>query len=342
MKKTTIHDIARELNITFSTVAKALNDHPRIKASTKVAVREMAAKLNYQQNKLASSLKSGKTGIIGVLVPTLDVSFFSSVVHGIESVMNENGYSILLFQSKELHAHEVSGIETFLQSRVEGIISSLALETSTFDHFKELKERGIPVLLFDRTVDEIGVPCVRIDDYRGGYMATEHLIKQGCKRIVHISTNQNIKIFKERLRGYKEALRDYNLPVDDDLIFYGDLSIELGMNCIQQLADNKVDYDGVFAFEDYTGLGVLKQLKKLNISIPDQVKLIGFANEAFGAHITPPLSTVDQQTVKMGEESARLFLKLLKSGEYYSTTPEQIILDPLLIIRESSGGPAER
>ncbi|MOA24694.1 HTH-type transcriptional regulator DegA [compost metagenome] len=113
------------------------------------------------------------------------------------------------------------------------------------------------------------------------------------------------------------------------------------MNCIQELADKNVDYDGVFAFEDYTGLGVLKQLKKLNISIPDKVKLIGFANEAFGAHITPPLSTVDQQTVKMGEESARLFLKLLKSGEYYSATPEQIILDPILIIRESSGGKTE-
>ncbi|POY37472.1 LacI family transcriptional regulator [Solitalea longa] len=336
MKKTTIHDIARELNITFSTVAKALNDHPRIAASTKEAVKEMAIKLNYQQNKLASSLRSGKTRIVGVLVPTLDVSFFSSVVHGIETVMNSNGYNILLYQSKELYADEIRGIDTFLQTRVEGIISSIALQTSDYNHFIDLKKRKIPLLLFDRIVDEIGVPYVRIDDYGGGFMATEHLIKQGCKRIVHISTDQNVTIFKERLQGYKEALIKHGLPVDDSLIFTGHLSIELGRNCIQQLVNENIEFDGVFAFEDYTGLGVLKQLKELKINVPEQVKVIGFANEAFGAHITPSLSTVDQQTVKMGEEAARLFLKLIKENKYYEKEPEKIVLDPLLIPRTSS------
>ncbi|UKJ08441.1 LacI family DNA-binding transcriptional regulator [Solitalea lacus] len=337
MKKTTIHDIARELNITFSTVAKALNDHPRIKASTKIAVKEMATKLNYQQNKLASSLKSGKTGIIGVLVPTLDVSFFSSVVHGIENVMNENGYSILLYQSKEQQAHEIKGIETFLQSRVEGIISSVSLETTCYNHFKELKEYGIPLLLFDRTVDEIGVPYVRIDDYQGGFIATEHLINKGCKRIIHISSQHNIKIFQERLRGYMDALSQYNIPIDDQLIITGNPSIELGMNCVKTLFENKIYFDGVFAFEDYTGLGVLKQLNTLGIKVPEEVKVIGFANEAFGAHITPTLSTVDQQTVKMGEESAKLFLKLLKGKNYYQDKAEGIILEPILIARKSTG-----
>ncbi|MCO4291581.1 LacI family transcriptional regulator [Solitalea sp. MAHUQ-68] len=336
MKKTTIHDIARELNITFSTVAKALNDHPRIAAATKEAVREMAIKLNYQQNKLASSLRSGRTGIVGVLVPTLDVSFFSSVVHGIETVMNENGYNILLYQSKEIYEDEIRGVDTFLQTRVEGIISSVALSTKNYDHFIDLKKRKIPLLMFDRTVDEIGVPYVRIDDYGGGFMATEHLIKQGCKRIVHISTDQQVEIFKERLRGYKEALLKYGLPIDESLIFYGNLSIELGKNCIKKLVDEKVDFDGVFAFEDYTGLGALKELKDLKINVPEQVKVIAFANEAFGAHITPSMSTVDQQTVKMGEEAARLFLKLIKENKYYENAPEQIILDPILIQRESS------
>lgn len=336
MKKTTIHDIARELNITFSTVAKALNDHPRIKDSTKAAVREMAVKLNYQQNKLASSLRSGRTGIIGVLIPTLDVSFFSSVVHGIEKVMNENGYSILLYQSNEHYAHEMRGIETFIQSRVEGIISSIALETSNYEHYLQLKERNIPLLLFDRTPREIEVPSVRINDYRGGFMATEHLIKQGCKRIVHITTKQNTNIFKDRLAGYKAALTQYNLPVDEELIFYGDYSIELGINCIKHLHEKGIDFDGVFTLEDYTGLGVLKQLKNYGIKSPKDVKVIGFANEAFSAHISPALSSVDQQTVNMGETVAELFLKLNKEHKYYENVPEQIVLEPLLIIRESS------
>lgn len=336
MKKTTIHDIARELNITFSTVAKALNDHPRIKASTKIAVREMAVKLNYQQNKLASSLRSGRTNIVGVLVPTLDVSFFSSVVHGIETVMNKNGYSILLYQSKEHYTQEVRGIETFMQSRVEGIISSIALETTDYKHYIELKERNIPLLLFDRTVNEIEVPSVRIDDYRGGFLATEHLIKQGCKHIVHFNTNQKSAIFRERLLGYKDALTKYNLPINEDLIFFGDHSIELGLNCIKQLHKNKIDFDGVFAVEDYTALGVLKQLKKYGIKVPHDVKVIGFANEGFSAHVSPSLSSVDQQTVKMGEEVAKLFLKLNKERLYYEDPPEQIVLEPKLIIRESS------
>ncbi|MCC9167360.1 LacI family DNA-binding transcriptional regulator [Pontibacter harenae] len=336
MKRVTIHDIAKELNIAFSTVARALNDHPAISEATKKAVRETAKRLNYRQNKLASSLRSGHTNTIGIMVPSLDVSFFSSVVHGIEKIMNANGYSILLYQSNEQYKSEKNGIETFLNSRVAGIIASVAKETTKFDHFLEIKKRSIPLLFFDRAVDELKVPSVTTDDYKGGFIATEHLIKQGYKRIVHITSGKNIGIFNERLRGYIDALKLYNIPVDESLILNGDFSLEFGRQCIVDLRQLQIKYDAVFALEDYTAMGVLQQLLTYKVRVPDEVGVIGFANEAFTALVTPGLSTIDQQTTQMGESSAELFLEMLKSEDLYNNLPERVVLDPHLIVRSSS------
>lgn len=334
MKKTTILDIAKELNITFSTVARALNDHPAISAATKKAVRETATRLNYRQNKIASSLRSGRSEIIGVIVPNLHVSFFSSVVSGIEKVMNANGYNILLFQSNESKKHESKGIETFLQSRVDGIISSVTTETDT-SVYREVKSRNIPLIFFDRELLDLNVSSVVIDDYRGGFIATEHLIKQGYRKILHITAHQDIAIFKERLRGYVDALKHYNLPVDEQLIIRGNFSLNFGMDVIRQTQAQGVLYDAVFALEDYTAMGAMQALKESGIKIPEEIGVIGFANESFGSLVSPSLSTIDQQTSRMGEETARLFLHQLKT-ENGIVAPERLILDPILIVRESS------
>ncbi|MFB9864244.1 LacI family DNA-binding transcriptional regulator [Rufibacter immobilis] len=336
MKKTTIHDIARELNVTFSTVARALNDHPAISVATKAAVLETAKRLNYQQNKLASSLRSGRTNVIGIIVPSLDTSFFSSVVHGIEKVMNENGYSVLLYQTGESLTREQKGIETFLQSRVDGVLSSVSSETDGNEMYAQLRKRQVPLLFFDRAIQELPVPSVTINDYQGGFAATEHLIGQGFRRIAHITSDQNLTIFNERLRGYREALLKHGLPFQEDLVFRGRVSLELGKTSVQQLLAQGHSFDAVFAAEDYTAMGALQQLLENGIRVPKEVGVVGFANEAFGAFVTPSLSTVDQQTVKMGEETARLFLKLFGSKDFYGTNPEHIVLDPILIPRNSS------
>ncbi|PRY13866.1 LacI family transcriptional regulator [Pontibacter ummariensis] len=336
MKKVTIHDIAKELNVSFSTVARALNDHPAISEATKKSVRETAQKLNYRQNKLASSLRSGHSNTIGVIVPSLDVSFFSSVVHGIEKIINENGYSILLYQSNESYESEKKGIETFLNSRVAGIIASVAKETTKYEHFSEIRRRRIPLLFFDRVVESLHVPSVTIDDHKGGFLATEHLIRQGYKRIVHITAKQTIGIFKERLRGYLDALKLYNLPVDESLILYGDFSLDFGRQCIRDLYLREVSFDAVFALEDFTAMGVLQQLLAYKVRVPEEVGVIGFANESFAALVTPGLSSIDQQTVPMGEAAAELFLKMLRSEDLYNNLPKRIVLDPSLIVRAST------
>ncbi|WP_262246615.1 LacI family DNA-binding transcriptional regulator [Parapedobacter soli] len=336
MKKVTILDIAKELNITFSTVARALNDHPAISVATKKAVRETADRLGYRPNKVASSLRSGKTKIIGVLVPRLDVSFFSSVVHGIEGVMNENGYTILLYQSQESIKQENRGIDTFLRSRVDGIIASISLETEDDGGFMEIKERNIPLAFFDRVPLGLDVPSVTIDDYKGGFMATEHLIQAGYRRIVHINQYRNINIFNERLRGYLDALKQHGLPIDERLIIKGDFSLEFGRSCVRGLLEQGVDFDAVFTLEDFTAMGVVQELKAAGKRIPDEVGVAGFANEAFTSLVSPTISTVDQRTVEMGEAVAHLFLKLLKKGDYYKHKPEKIVLEPKLLVRESS------
>jgi len=336
LKRITILDIAKELGITFSTVARALNDHPAISAVTKRAVRETADRLGYQPNKIASSLRSGRTKIIGVLVPRLDVSFFSSVVHGIERVMNEQGYTILLYQSQESAKQERKGIETFLRSRVDGIIASISLETETTGNFEEIKARNIPLAFFDRELKQLDVPSVTIDDYQGGFMATEHLIKQGFRRIVHVNQNRNINVFNERLRGYLDALQRHGLPVDDRLIIKGDFSLDFGRQCVQDLLAADIAFDAVFTLEDFTAMGVMQELKRAGKRVPEEVAVVGFANEAFTSLVSPTISTVDQRTIEMGEEVAQLFLRLLKKGDYYHHTPERVVLQPRLLIRESS------
>src|SRR5699024_3347696 len=336
MKKVTILDIAKELDIAFSTVARALNDNPAISKTTTKVVKETAKRMGYQRNSLASSLRSGKTQTVGVLVPRLDVSFFSSVVQGIETVMNHNDYTILLHQSQESAEQENKGIEAFLRSRVEGIVASISLETENPEVYEKITKRNIPLVFFDRVPPGIEVPSVTIDDYKGGFMATEHLIQAGYKRIVHINQYRNINVFEERLRGYLNALRKYEIPIEEELIMKGDFSLEFGKQCVRNLIDNNINFDAVFTLEDFTAMGVMLELKAHGKRIPEDVGLVGFANEAFTSLVTPTLSTVDQRTTVMGREAALLLLRMLKAKEYKGENIDNIVLTPELRVRESS------
>ncbi|AKQ45738.1 LacI family transcriptional regulator [Rufibacter radiotolerans] len=342
MSRTTIHDIAKELNTSPSTVSKALNDHPSISAATKKLIKETAQNLNYRQNRLASSLRSGRTNIIGILIPSSDIGFFGAVVHGIEKVARANGYNILLFQSNETGEYEVEGVETLLQTSVDGIIASIAKDTPNLDHFYYVKKRKVPLVLFDRTKDELGAPSVVVDDYKGAFMATEHLIQQGYTQIAHISGPQHIKIFNDRLCGYVDALKMNNMEVDEDLIQYGRNSIESGRFSAERLLSRNKGMDAIFAVEDFTALGALQYFKQEGIKMPGEIGMIGFGNESFSPYVTPSLSTIDQQPARMGEEAFTLFLEAMAKKAAGTeetelvTEPKKIILDPVLIVRESS------
>ncbi|WP_343692287.1 LacI family DNA-binding transcriptional regulator [Chitinophaga sp.] len=334
--KVTIADIARELNLTGATVSRALNNRKGTSEETRKMVQEAAERMNYRRDRIAWSLRSGRTNIIGVIIPSAEINFFGSVIHGIESMANQHGYNVLIYQSNELPEYEQKGIETFLSTRVDGILASIAKETLDFSHYLEIKERGVPLVFFDRANDSLNIPSVVVDDYKGAYYATEHLIRQGYKRIAHITGQQHLKIFKDRLEGYKAALAAYSIPVEPALIYQGNVSIEAGRQAIQHFLGLPQPPDAVFAVEDFTALGVVKELKDRGIDMPGAFGVVGFANESFDEHITPSLSSIDQQTVQMGKEAFKLLMELINEGEESTLVKSRVVLDPLPVYRQSS------
>ncbi|MBS1919391.1 MAG: LacI family DNA-binding transcriptional regulator [Bacteroidetes bacterium] len=337
-QKVTITDIARELNITPATVSRALSNHPGISDKTKQSVQQAASKLNYKKNSVASSLRSGKTRLIGVIIPSAEINFFGSVIHGIEKAASSKGYNIILYQSNESREHEEKGMQTFLSARVDGILVSPAKNNTSCAHFYEITERNIPIILFDRTINDIATDSVVVDDYKGAFMATEHLIVQGYQRIAHISGPQHLKNFYDRQRGYLGALQAHKIKADSSLIVNGNISIESGKDGARKLLSIAAPPDAVFAAEDYTALGVISELKEQKIRLPAEFGVVGFANELFGQHITPTLSTVEQQTIRMGESALELLVARIESKKLPVPEQQKIVLEPLLICRESSAG----
>ena len=335
--RTTIQHIANELNLTPATVSRALSDHPRISVETKKLVNATAQRLNYRRNRIASSLRTGKSHTIGVIIPSARINFFGSVVHGIETLASEYGYHTLIYQSEETAELEIKAIEAFLGARVDGILASLAKGATDFSHYTDLKKRNVPLVLFDRSNDSLGVPSVVIDDYKGGFYATEHLISQGYKRIAHLAGPLHFQTFQNRYKGYLDALKAHGIATDESLIYSGDVSIEAGKKGADYFMNLLKPPDAVFAVEDFSALGLIKRLKENGKRIPIDIGIIGFANEEFDEHITPTLSSIDQQTIQMGREAFSMLLGLIEAGTATTTgLASKIILEPIPFFRESS------
>lgn len=334
-KKSTIKDIANVLGITPSAVSKALNNHPRISDKTKVAVIQVAKNLNYQPNHLASALRKGKSNLVGVIIPRANSNFFSSVVDKMEEVLNEKGYNVIMTQSNESYEKECRNIDALLFTQVDGIIASMANETTQLDAYEKIKAKGIPLILFDRGENDLGVDYVGIDDYMSSQMVVKHLVEQGCKRIAHIAGFSHSRIYKNRIRGYKDALDVFNLPINEDLIIESNLRIDDGRKIMRQLLDLPNPPDAVFAAGDYAALGALQVLKEEHIKIPEDIALVGFSNEPFTSFVSPSISTVNQHNLEIGRLAAEAFLDRIAHPSK-EVILNKIILDAELIIRDSS------
>lgn len=334
-KRTTIHDIARELDITASTVSRALKDHPRISDSTKESVIAMAKKMNYQPNSIAAALRRGTSNLVGVIIPTVDRNFFASVVRGVEDVLNDTSYNVIICQSNDSLEKEKSNIKALLEAQVDAIFASYAKETTDFSHYEEVIKRGIPLILFDRMQDAFEVDTVVIDDYLGAFKATEHLIEQGCRRIVHFSGPQNVSIYRDRKRGYEQALKKHGIPFDESLVLSSDLKLESGKILGEEISNWPDLPDAVFSASDYAAMGAMEIFKNKEIIVPDDIAMVGFSNESFTSLVDPALSTVDQHSKKMGQFTANLFLDQVKDKDS-DHPPSKTVLNPELIIRKSS------
>jgi len=340
-KKTTISDIAKELNVTPSTVSRALGDHPKISDSTKKAVWDLVEKLNYQPNNIASALRKGKSNIIGVIVPTSDRQFFASFIRGIEEIVRDEGYNLMICQSDDQYEKEKSGIDTLLNVRVDGIIASVAKETTNISHYKKIKQQGVPLVLYDRVIESLDVNLVVSDDFLGAYKAVSHLIDQGCKRIAHFAGKQHIQIYQDRLKGYLKALREHDIPVDEELIIESDLIqntysiLRTGRELGKKLLQMPNIPDGIFSSSDFAAMGAIQVFKEKKIKIPDKIAIVGYSNDFSASVIEPALTSLEQHTIQMGNCAAKLFLKQINNsnGRF---SPKKELLTPELIIRESS------
>lgn len=334
-KKTTIKDIASVLNISAAAVSKALHDDARISEKTKKAVKQVAKNLNYQPNHLASALRSGKSKLVGVIVPRTNSNFFSSVIENIEEVLNKKGYNIIITQSNESFKKECDNIDTLLYTQVDGIIASMANETIDLEHYEKVKSKGIPLILFDRGENDLNVDYIGIDDYNSSQIIVKHLVDEGCKRIAHIGGFKHTRIFNNRIRGYLDALKKYNLPLDSELLLESSLTKKEGRQKMQQLLNLKNRPDAVYVAGDYAALGALQVLNENNINMPNEIALVGFGNEPFTEMVTPSITSVHQHNADIGKLAAETFLRYTKEKTINQSLKKQI-LKAELIIRTSS------
>ncbi|WP_179352940.1 LacI family DNA-binding transcriptional regulator [Winogradskyella vidalii] len=334
-KRTTIKDIANELNISPAAVSKALHNDSRISTKTKAAVKRVAKELNYQPNHLASALRKGKSNLVGVVVPKTNSNFFSSVIEQLEAVLNKAGYNIIITQSNESFEKECKNIDTLLYTQVDGIIASMANETVDLSYYEKIKSNGIPLILFDRGENDLNVDYIGINDYESSHLIVKHLISKGCKRIAHIGGYKRTRIFNNRIKGYIDAIEKNNLPIDANLIIESSLTVEDGRHEMERLLELKNRPDAVYVASDNAALGALQVLNEHNIKVPEDIRLIGFGNEPFTSLVTPSISSIEQHSKDIGRLAAETFLKRIAEPELKQTL-NKIILDAELIVRDSS------
>ena len=334
----TIKDIARELGISPSTVSRALKDHPDISPETKKAVTKLAEELNYQPNSIALSLRHSKTNTIGVVIPEVVHFFFSTIISGIEDIAYDAGYSVIVAQSNESYEREVIDTKALFNNRVDGILISMSRETTDYAHFENLHSRGIPMVFFDRVCDPIQCSKVVIDDVDAAYQAVSHLIEQGYKKVAHLGGPKNLKISQDRLEGYKRALEDNGLKLDNSWVVHevgSDDERESKAITMEILSsDNRPD--AIFASNDMAALGALLAAREKGIKVPEDLGIVGFSNWRFTSLTEPSISTVDQPGFQMGQEAAKLLIKEIESEDEDLIEPVLKTLQTTLIKRQSS------
>jgi len=335
--QTTIIDIARELNISKSTVSRALTGHPHVKPETRQAVLELAEKVDYQRNLLALSLVTSRSNTLGIIVPEFLTSFFPQIVVGAQEVARQAGYNVIVSQSDESYETEVANARVMLANRVDGVLVSLTKETRNYDHFKVFQRKGIPIVFFNRVCEEMQVPKVVVDDYEGAFGAVEHLIGLGKQRIAHLAGPDSLLISRKRLQGYTDALRKNGLPLLDELMIPYDLTVEKAKIYVKHLLDFAQPPDALFAINDPTAIAAMQVIKAKGLRIPEDIAVVGFSNDYASDLIEPGLTTVAQPMREIGKIAVQLLLEQMER-EVTDWKAMTKTLKTQLIVRGSSTG----
>ncbi|APY01364.1 LacI family transcriptional regulator [Lacinutrix venerupis] len=343
-RKVTLKQIAKELDVSISTVSKALRNSVEISEDTRLKVQAFAKLYNYRPNNIALSLKNRKTKTIGIIIPEIVHHFFSKVISGIESVANKRGYNVIVGLSNESFAKEVINMEMLANGSIDGFILSIAKETlqqQDYHHFTETINQGMPIVMFDRVVNDIKCDKVIVDDSQGAKLAVNKLIENGCKNIAIVTTKDYVSVGKLRTQGYLEALEDHKidpkasliLKVHDQLLSEDHLdSLEIE---IDNLFKNNKNIDGVFAVNELYAITAMKVARKLGLKIPEDLQIVGFTDGVLSKHAVPALTTVSQHGKKIGEKAAELLINNLER-EDEEDYAETVVIETELIERKST------
>ena len=334
-KEVTIYDIAQLLDLSTATISRALKDHPAISKVTKKKIQDAAKEMGYRHNNFASNLRKQKTNTIGIIVHELNSNFITSVLAGIEKISTEAGYDLIITHSSESFKKEAANVLNLFHKRVDGIIASLSFDTKGLDHFQPFFDKNIPVIFFDRVEEGSDNAKVVIDNYKSGYQATNHLIEQGCKKIVIVTANLNRNVYSQRFKGYKDALFDHSIPFDESLVLIKDLSEKCGREAALQIMEMHPMPDAAFITNDFSAAVCIKTLKEYGYRIPEDIAIVGFNNDAISKIVEPQLTTIDYPGIDIGEIAARNLIAHLK-GDIKITQTNTIIVKSELIIRQSS------
>jgi len=334
-KEVTIYDLASKLNISIATVSRGLKNDPVVSKKTRKKIFELAEEMGYRSNHFARNLRKQKTNTIGIIVHELNSNFITSVLAGIEKITTEAGYDLIITHSSESHVKEAANANNLFHKRVDGLIASLSFDTDNLEHFRPFEEKGVPVIFFDRVEQGGNNSVVIIDNYKCGYQATQHLIEQGCKRIAHVTSSLKRNVYSERYKGYRDALFDSNIPLDESMLIINDLSENAGIEAAKKILAMKPMPDGAFITNDFVAAVCMRTLKENNIKIPFDMAIVGFNNDAIGKLVEPALTTINYPGRDMGEIVARNLINHLQ-GNTNMQNIHTVIVSSDLVVRKSS------
>lgn len=335
LHQVTIVDIAKALNLSTSTVSRALTGHKSVSDATRQTVLDYSEKMDYQRNMHAISLITHKSNTIGIIVPEFISSYFPQIIMEAQEVATKAGFNTVICQSNETYETEVANTKVMLANQVDGLLISITKETKNFEHLKIFERKGVPIVFFNRVCDEMDVPKVIVDDYEGAFRAVEHLIQKGRTRIAHIGGPPSLLISNKRLNGYKAALRKYDIALDEELIIPYDLNLDKVKIYVNHLLTLNPRPDAIFAINDPTAIETLLTVKKHGLEVPKDISIVGFSNDYLSGLIEPALTTVSQPVKEIGRVAAQLLLDQMKRevSEWKSIIK---VLKTELIIRKSS------
>jgi LacI family transcriptional regulator len=331
--QTSLRDIADAAGVSTATVSRALNDRPDINDDTKRLVKQLAASLNYKPNILAQSLVNKSTHILGVIIPSLETTIFSTMLSGIQEVAALAGYRVIICTSNESHETEIANIQALMNDMIDGLLICHSVHTNTYEHLRVHMGKRIPIVQFYRVSLELTIPKILADDERGGEQATEYLIRKGCRNIAMLLGPKELSISQARLKGYQKALQRHQIKFNKKLLAYVDFTLDSVLKALEQWLKLRPEIDAILSISDRSAAQIIHHLKAKKINVPRKIRVVGFGNEFVAEMLDPKLTTFDTHTRVIGEEASRLIIEQIISGDRSISTK---LVPGKMIIRDSA------